>query len=78
MITPETPNMYVVYPYEAAAGVKEGKLSVKIPGFQKGEFNEANIAAAQTTSYSVDLKNVTAILKVTVPPQPETKNTPIY
>ena len=78
MITPETPNMYVVYPYEAAAGVKEGKLSVKIPGFQKGEFNEANIVAAQTTTYSVSLKNVTAILKVTVPPQAETKNTPIY
>ena len=78
MITPETPNMYVVYPYEAASGVKEGKLSVKIPGIQKGEFNEANIVAAQTTTYSVSLKNVTAILKVTVPPQAETKNTPIY
>ena len=78
MITPETPNMYMVYPYEAASGVKEGKLSVKIPGFQKGEFNEANIVAAQTTTYSVSLKNVTAILKVTVPPQAETKNTPIY
>lgn len=78
MITSETPNMYVVYPYEAASGVKEGKLSVKIPGFQKGEFNEANIVAAQTTTYSVSLKNVTAILKVTVPPQAETKNTPIY
>ncbi len=75
MITPETPNMYVVYPYEAAAGVKDGKVSVKVPGVQDGQFKNANIAAAQTTTYSVSLKNVTAILKVTVP---EETKAPVY
>lgn len=66
MITDEAPNLYVVYPYEAAAGVKDGKVSVKVPGVQDGQFKNANIAAAQTTTYSVSLKNVTAILKVNI------------
>lgn len=67
MITPETPNMYMVYPYEAAVDVYEGKVRVKVPGVQDGQFKNANIAAAQTTTYSVSLKNVTAVLKVNIP-----------
>jgi len=70
-----TPKIFVVYPYEAAAGMKEGKLTVKIPGVQNGLFKDANIAAAEATSYTVSLKNVTAIFKVTIPS--ETK-APIY
>lgn len=66
MITPETPNMYMVYPFDAAAGVKDGKVSVKIKGVQDGQFKNANIAAAQTTTYAVSLKNVTAVLKVNI------------
>ena len=63
----ETPQIYVVYPYSAAAGVKDGKVSVTVPAVQDGLFENANIAAAVSWGYHVELKNVTGVFKVTVP-----------
>lgn len=70
-----TKTIYVVYPYLAAGGLTEGKVKVKIPGVQDGLFANANIAAAVAEDYNVNLKNVTAVLKVTVP---EDTKAPIY
>ena len=74
-LTDTTKTLYVVYPYTAAAGVAEGKIKVNIPSQQDGEFASANIAAAVAENYTISLKNVTALLKVTVP---ETAKVPIY
>ena len=63
----EAPQIYVVYPYSAAAGVKDGKVSVTVPAVQDGLFENANIAAAVSWGYHVELKNVTGVFKVTVP-----------
>lgn len=74
-LTDTTKTLYVVYPYTAAANVAEGKIRVKIPAQQNGEFAAANIAAAVAENYTIALKNVTSVLKVTVPA--DTK-APIY
>lgn len=74
-LTDTTKTLYVVYPYTAAANVTEGKIRVKIPAQQNGEFAAANIAAAVAENYTIALKNVTSVLKVTVPA--DTK-APIY
>lgn len=70
-----TKTIYVVYPYAAAGGVTDGQVKVKIPGVQDGRFATANIAAAVSEDYNVNLKNVTAVLKVNVPAETEA---PIY
>ncbi len=70
-----TKTLYVVYPYSAAAGVAEGKVKVKVPAVQNGDFGEANIAAAVAEDYTIALKNVTSLLKVTIP---EETDAPIY
>ena len=62
-----TKTIYVVYPYAAAGGLTDGKVKVVIPGVQEGLFATANIAAAVSEDYNVSLKNVTSVLKVTVP-----------
>ena len=74
-ITEENPKLYVVYPYTAAAGVTEGKIKVTIPSAQDGEFATANIAAAIAEAYTIALKNVTAVMKITIP---EDTEAPIY
>ena len=74
-ITEESPKLYLVYPYSAAAGLTDGKLAVRIPSVQSGLFADANIAAAVTESYTIALKNVTSVLKITVPDETQA---PIY
>lgn len=74
-LTEDNPKLYVVYPYTASAGVKDGQIQVRIPGVQDGLFANANIAAAAAENYSITLKNVTAVMKVTIP---ETTKVPIY
>ena len=70
-----TKTIYVVYPYAAAGGVTDGQVKVKIPGVQDGRFATANIAAAVSEDYNVSLKNVTAVLKVTVPAETDAQIT---
>ena len=70
-----TKTLYVVYPYTAVAGVTDGKVKVKIPAVQDGTFANANIAAAVSENYTIALKNVTAVIKVTVP---ENTKAPVY
>ncbi len=67
----ENPHIWVVYPYLASAGVADGKVKVKIPAVQDGEFGTANICAAESWGYHIELKNVTAVMKVTVPEDTE-------
>jgi len=74
-LTDTTKTLYVVYPYTAAANVTDGKIRVKIPAQQNGEFAAANIAAAVSENYTIALKNVTSVLKVTVPADAEA---PVY
>ena len=73
-LTDTTKKIYVVYPYAAAAGVADGKVKVKVPAVQDGTFANANIAAAVAEDYNIALKNVTGVLKVTVP----ATDTPVY
>ncbi len=63
----ENPHIWVVYPYLAAAGMADGKVSVKIPSLQDGTFGCANICAAESWGYHIEMKNVTSVLKINVP-----------
>ncbi len=63
----ENPKIWVVYPYTAAAGVTDSKVNVIIPSQQDGEFASANICAAESWGYNIPLRNVTALMKVTIP-----------
>ncbi len=67
----ENPHIWVVYPYLANGGVSDGKVKVKIPAVQDGLFGTANICAAESWGYHIELKNVTAVMKVTVPEDTE-------
>lgn len=68
ILSADHPSLYAVYPYSAAAGITDvGKLKVRIPDIQDGSFAHSNIAAAQAYGYSLQLVNLTTIMKVTVP-----------
>ena len=41
----------------------DGKVKVKIPAVQDGEFGTANICASESWGYHIELKNVTAVIK---------------
>ena len=60
-------HVFVVYPYSVAAGVSDDKVNIKVPFTQRGLFEEANIMAAVSKDFKVTMRNVTALLKVTVP-----------
>ena len=59
---------FAVYPVEAANGVSEGKIGIKIPNNPDGLFASANICVAQTGEGGTTLRmrNATAILKLKV------------
>ena len=57
---------YAVYPVEADKGVSGGKVNVALPSNPDGRFASANICVASTKGTNLALKNVTAVLKVTV------------
>lgn len=63
--------IYVVYPLSAAdgkdVGLVDDKIVVDIPSNQDGTFGSANICVARTLDENVVLKNVTAVMKFTVP-----------
>ena len=59
-------HVYVVYPYSAAAGVADDKVSVTVPYAQYGFFKDANIMAAVSKDFHVTMRNVTALFKITV------------
>lgn len=65
-------TLYIVYPYAAAQGVSEGKVTVKVESTQDGSFGNANISCGVSTKpesgsrAAVTLKNVTAVMKVNV------------
>ena len=59
---------FAVYPVEAANGISEGKIGIKIPSNPDGLFASANICVAQTGEGGTTLRmrNATAILKLKV------------
>jgi len=66
--TVDNPTVYIVYPYDSGSKITEdGKVVVKVPGVQDGTFASANICAGVSEGQSVALRNVTAVMKVTVP-----------
>ena len=65
--TEANPKVWVVYPVDAAKQIADGKVVVDIPAVQKGTFETANICAGESKEGVVALRNVTGILKVTVP-----------
>lgn len=60
-------QFYAVYPHSVAATVADGKVKITIPATQDGTFASANIAAASCEGYQFNFKNVTGVLKFTVP-----------
>ena len=62
-------TFYAVYPTTAtyALDLTEGKVTITIPRYQSGKFEDANIMAAKTskTARRLDFKNMTSILKFT-------------
>lgn len=60
-------QFYAVYPISVAASVADGKMKITIPSTQDGTFASANIAAASCEGYQFNFKNVTGVLKFTVP-----------
>ena len=67
-VVPETAEtFYAVYPTTAtyALDLTEGKVTITIPRYQSGKFEDANIMAAKTTKADAELnfKNMTSILK---------------
>lgn len=66
--TVDNPTVYIVYPYDSGSRITEdGKVVVKVPGVQDGTFASANICAGESEGQTVALRNVTAVMKVTVP-----------
>ena len=63
----EENQFYAVYPISVAASVADGKMKITIPSTQDGTFSSANIAAASCEGYQFNFKNVTGVLKFTVP-----------
>ena len=63
--------IYVVYPMKAAEGkglgLVEDKIILNVPSSQDGTFGSANICVARTLDENVVLKNVTAVMKFTIP-----------
>lgn len=63
--------IYVVYPKSAAegngVGLVEDKIVLDVSSNQDGTFGSANVCVARTLDESVVLKNVTAVMKFTVP-----------
>jgi hypothetical protein len=58
---------YAVYPSTAAAGIDTSKVLIRIPNDPDGRFSSANICAAKGASDApLKLRNVTAVMKVTV------------
>ena len=68
-------HVFVVYPYSVAAGVSNDKVNIKIPIAQDGQFETANIMAAVSKDFKVTMRNVTSLLKITVP---EETSAPIF
>ncbi len=63
----ESEPIFAVYPISVAASVVDGKMKITIPSTQDGTFASANIAAAKCETYEFNFKNVTGVLKFTVP-----------
>lgn len=69
-VVPETAEtFYAVYPTTAtyALDLTEGKVTITIPRYQSGKFEDANIMVAKTsnTALRLDFKNMTSIIKLT-------------
>lgn len=65
--TEANPKVFAVYPFYAASKVSDDKVVVSVPGVQDGAFASANICAGVSNEGVVALRNVTGILKFTVP-----------
>ena len=57
---------YAVYPAAAANGCSVNKVKVKLPNNPDGLFSSANICAAKSNGTNIQMRNLTAVLKVTV------------
>ena len=57
---------FAVYPSAASVFLNEGALTVGIPAEQNGAFEDANIAIARTTDYTLVFKNLCALGKITL------------
>lgn len=62
-------TVYAIYPASAAAAtpVADGKVNVVIPTDQSGVFADANIAVAKSDDCKFQMKNATAVMKVSTP-----------
>ena len=57
---------FAVYPATAANGCSAGKVGIKLPSNPDGLFASANICAAQSKGTNLQMRNVTAVLKVNI------------
>lgn len=57
---------YAVYPANAAKSCAVGKVSVTLPTNPDGLFSSANICVAKSNGTSLQMRNVTAVLKVNI------------
>ncbi len=62
-------EVFAIYPATAAAAepVVDGKVNVVVPADQSGLFADANIAVAKVSDYKFQMKNATAVMKVSTP-----------
>lgn len=62
-------EVFAIYPASAAASnpVVDGKVNVVVPADQSGLFADANIAVAKVSDYKFQMKNATAVMKVSTP-----------
>ena len=57
---------YAVSPAAVAGGCSGGKVNVNIPGNPDGLFSSANICAAKSNGTNIQMRNLTAVLKVNI------------
>lgn len=73
--TADNPTIYVVYPAASAKGLADGVVTVDVPSVQDGMFQTANVCAGKSFLGTIEMRNVTGVLKVNVP---ETVVEPVY
>ena len=73
--TATNPDVYVVYPAKSGKKVADGIVTVDVPSVQNGMFESANICAGKAFLGTIEMHNVTGVLKINVP---EETAAPIY
>ena len=73
--TAANPTVYVVYPATCGKKVVDGVITVDVPSVQNGMFESANICTGKSFLGTIELHNVTGVLKINIP---EETAAPIY